>query len=102
MGHEMVTNENIDAISFTGSYEVGARIRKFRGSAPKMARIQMEMGGKNPTVVDEHADLAKAVQLVTGSAFGLTGQACTATSRVLVHEKIASEFKAKSWKEFPN
>jgi len=95
VGDEMVTNENIDAISFTGSYEVGAHIQELRGSAAKMARIQLEMGGKNPTVVDEHADLAKAVQLVTGSAFGLTGQACTATSRVIVHEKIAGEFKAK-------
>ncbi|HXQ92148.1 MAG TPA: aldehyde dehydrogenase family protein [Nitrososphaerales archaeon] len=95
VGDEMVTNENIDAISFTGSYEVGARIQKLRGGASKMIRIQLEMGGKNPTVVDEHADLAKAVQLVTSSAFGLTGQACTATSRVIVHEKIAAEFKTK-------
>ncbi|MFI5421696.1 MAG: aldehyde dehydrogenase family protein, partial [Nitrososphaerales archaeon] len=77
------------------SYEVGARIQKLRGNAAKMARLQLERGGTNPTRVDEHADLAKAVQLVTGSAFGLTGQACTATSRVIVHEKIASEFKAK-------
>jgi acyl-CoA reductase-like NAD-dependent aldehyde dehydrogenase len=95
VGDEMVTNENIDAISFTGSYEVGSHIQKLRGGAAKMARIQLEMGGKNPTVVNEDADLAKAVQLVTASAFGLTGQACTATSRVIVHEKIASEFKSK-------
>ncbi len=96
VGDEMVTNEHVDAISFTGSYDVGARIYKLRGDNPKkMIRIQLEMGGKNPTVVDEHADLAKAVQLVTQSAFGLTGQACTATSRVIVHEKVATEFRAK-------
>lgn len=96
VGGEMVTNGNIDAISFTGSYEVGARIYKLRGENPsKMIRVQLEMGGKNPTVVDQFADLAKAVQIVTTSAFGLTGQACTAASRAIVHEKIAAEFKAK-------
>jgi acyl-CoA reductase-like NAD-dependent aldehyde dehydrogenase len=96
VGDEMVTNENVSAISFTGSYEVGARIYKLRGAnAAKMIRIQLEMGGKNPTYVDEQADLAKAVQIVTPGAFGLTGQACTATSRVIVHEKVAQEFRSK-------
>jgi 2,5-dioxopentanoate dehydrogenase len=96
VGDEMVTNENIDAISFTGSYDIGARIYRLRGeNAAKMIRVQLEMGGKNPTVVDEYADLTKAVQLVTTSAFGLTGQACTATSRVIVHEKVAQQFRAK-------
>lgn len=96
VGDEMVTNDAIDGISFTGSYDVGSRIYSLRGQNPaKMIRVQLEMGGKNPTYVDEKADLAKAVQLVTTSAFGLTGQACTATSRVIVHEKVASEFRAK-------
>jgi 2,5-dioxopentanoate dehydrogenase len=96
VGDEMVTNGNIDAISFTGSYDVGARIYRLRGeNTEKMIRVQLEMGGKNPTVVDEHADLTKAVQLVTQSAFGLTGQACTATSRAIVHEKVAAQFRTK-------
>ncbi len=60
VGDEMVTNENVSAISFTGSYEVGARIYKLRGAnAAKMIRIQLEMGGKNPTYVDEQADSRK-------------------------------------------
>jgi len=96
VGEEMVTNYNIDGISFTGSFDVGARIYKIRGENPeKMIRIQLEMGGKNPTVVDEFANISKAVQVVTASAFGLTGQACTATSRVIVHEKVAAEFSSK-------
>ncbi len=95
VGEELVTNESIDAISFTGSYDVGRGIQRKRSSSSKMIRVQLEMGGKNPTVVSDDADLAKAVQIVSASAFGLTGQACTATSRVIVHEKIAEDFKRK-------
>jgi len=96
IGNEMVTNEKVDAISFTGSYDVGAGIYELRGdNTQKMIRVQLEMGGKNPTFVDQYADLAKAVQIVTPGAFGLTGQACTATSRVIVHEKVAQQFRSK-------
>jgi acyl-CoA reductase-like NAD-dependent aldehyde dehydrogenase len=94
-GEELVANENVDAISFTGSYEVGRNIQRIRSNSRKMIRVQLEMGGKNPTVVNEDVDISKAVQIVSWSAFGLTGQACTATSRVIVHEKVAFEFKTK-------
>jgi len=75
IGNEMVTNEKVDAISFTGSYDVGAGIYELRGdNTQKMIRVQLEMGGKNPTFVDQYADLAKAVQIVTPGAFGLQGR----------------------------
>src|SRR6059036_1956846 len=60
-----------------------------------MARAQLEMGGKNPTIVLADADLDLAARLVATAGFGLTGQACTATSRVLVESSVAEAFTAK-------
>jgi aldehyde dehydrogenase (NAD+) len=60
-----------------------------------MARAQMEMGGKNPTIVLADADLDLAARLVAIAGFGLTGQACTATSRVIVEKSVADAFAAK-------
>jgi aldehyde dehydrogenase (NAD+) len=57
-----------------------------------MARVQLEMGGKNPTIVLPDAKLSDAVDVVVKSAFGLTGQACTATSRVIVHDSVKEKF----------
>ncbi len=92
VGEELTVNPGVDAISFTGSYEVGDGIQKARANSGRMARIQLEMGGKNPTVVMPDAKLEDAVEVVAKSAFGLTGQACTATSRVMVHESIKEKF----------
>jgi 2,5-dioxopentanoate dehydrogenase len=88
VGEEISTNPDVDAISFTGSYEVGYGIQRARANSKRMARIQLEMGGKNPIIVLPDAKLDEAASLVSKSAFGLTGQACTATSRVIVDEKI--------------
>jgi aldehyde dehydrogenase (NAD+) len=60
-----------------------------------MARAQMEMGGKNPTIVLADADLDLAARLVATAGFGLTGQACTATSRVIVERGVAAAFTQK-------
>ena len=60
-----------------------------------MARAQMEMGGKNPTIVLADADLDLAATLVAKAAFGLTGQACTATSRVIVEKSVLESFTEK-------
>jgi aldehyde dehydrogenase (NAD+) len=60
-----------------------------------MTRAQMEMGGKNPTIVLADADLDLAARLVAIAGFGLTGQACTATSRVIVEKSVAEAFTAK-------
>ncbi len=90
VGDELVTNEMVDAISFTGSYEVGYDI--YQRAAPRMVRVQLEMGGKNPLIVLADADLDLAVQLAVVGGYGVTGQACTATSRVIVEEPIVEEF----------
>lgn len=92
IGAEMITNPKVAAVSFTGSYEVGEKIAK---TSRFNIRVQLELGGKNPAVVLEDADINKAVEMVVRAAFGLTGQACTATSRVIVHEKILEEFTRK-------
>jgi acyl-CoA reductase-like NAD-dependent aldehyde dehydrogenase len=93
VGAELAANPAVAALSFTGSYKVGQQI--YKELAQRMARAQMEMGGKNPTIVLADADLDLAAKLVAVAGFGLTGQACTATSRVLVEKSVAKAFTAK-------
>lgn len=93
VGGELAMNPTVVALSFTGSYGVGNQI--YQQLAQRMARAQMEMGGKNPTIVLADADLDLAARLVTIAGFGLTGQACTATSRVIVEKSVADAFAAK-------
>jgi aldehyde dehydrogenase (NAD+) len=90
IGDEIVTHKGINGISFTGSYGVGTGI--YAKAIPNLTRVQLEMGGKNPLVVLKDADLNLAVKLSVMGGFGLTGQACTATSRVVVEEAVADEF----------
>ena len=92
-GSELAENDAVAALSFTGSYSVGHGI--YQQLARRMARAQMEMGGKNPTIVLADADLDLAATLVVKAGFGLTGQACTATSRVIVERKVGEEFNAR-------
>jgi aldehyde dehydrogenase (NAD+) len=93
VGGELASNPAVAALSFTGSYSVGSQI--YQQLAQRMARAQMEMGGKNPTIVLADADLDLAAKLVAIAGFGLTGQACTATSRVLVEKSVADAFTQK-------
>ena len=93
VGHELSTNPAVAALSFTGSYAVGTQI--YQQLASRMARAQMEMGGKNPTLILADADLDLAARLVAGAGFGLTGQACTATSRVIIERSVLEPFTAK-------
>jgi acyl-CoA reductase-like NAD-dependent aldehyde dehydrogenase len=93
VGGELATNPSVVALSFTGSYAIGHKI--YQQLAPRMARAQMEMGGKNPTIVLADADLDLAARLVSIAGFGLTGQACTATSRVIVEKSVADAFVQK-------
>ena len=93
VGGELATNPAVAALTFTGSYNVGNQI--YLQLAQRMARAQMEMGGKNPTIVLADADLDLAARLVAIAGFGLTGQACTATSRVIVEKSVAEAFAAK-------
>ena len=93
VGDEMITNPLVDAISFTGSYEVGRQL--YQKAMSRMVRVQTEMGGKNPLVVLADADLNLAVQLAVIGGYGVTGQACTATSRVIVEEPVLDAFVAQ-------
>jgi len=90
IGDELTGNAVVRGISFTGSYSTGVHI--YERAIKNLTRVQLEMGGKNPTVVLDDADLELAVDLVARSGFGLTGQACTATSRVIVEKGIADRF----------
>lgn len=95
VGQTIVDHPDIAGITFTGSYEVGMDIyRKFaQGKYPRPCIA--EMGGKNPSIISNSADLDKAATGVMRSAFGLQGQKCSANSRVYVHEDVKSEFMDK-------
>ncbi|WP_284010650.1 aldehyde dehydrogenase family protein [Haloarcula pelagica] len=90
IGGVLAAHEDIDAISFTGSASTGDVV--YQDAAADQKRVQLEMGGKNPTVVMPSADLDEAVDIVGVGAFGTTGQSCTATSRAIVHEAVHDEF----------
>lgn len=92
IGTEMVSSPEVNGISFTGSHTVGAQI--YQHAIQNMTRVQLEMGGKNALVVLKDANLELAVDLAVKGGFGLTGQACTATSRVIVEEPVAEAFVA--------
>lgn len=90
VGQRLVESDQIDAISFTGSVPVGRGIAA--AAIANMTKIQMEMGSKNPMIIMNDADLDLAVSHAAGSAFGGTGQKCTAASRLIVHSAIHDEF----------
>jgi aldehyde dehydrogenase (NAD+) len=90
IGTEMASNPNVNGISFTGSHTTGTKV--YQNVIKNMARVQLEMGGKNALVILKDADLELAVKLAITGGFGLTGQACTATSRIIVAEEIADAF----------
>ncbi|WP_254546811.1 aldehyde dehydrogenase family protein [Halomarina pelagica] len=90
VGDAFTTHEDVDAVSFTGSTVVGSAVYSDATDAQK--RAQTEMGGKNPTVVMPSGDVDVAVRAVGAGAFGVTGQACTACSRAVVHEAVYDEF----------
>ena len=92
VGQALLDSPDVRALTFTGSVPTGRRIAE--GSVRLMRKFQLEMGGKNPTVVLDDADLEVAVETVTQSAFFSTGQRCTASSRIIVTENIHDRFVA--------
>jgi len=90
IGMHLVEHADVAAITFTGSTVVGNEIHKQASS--RRARVQLEMGGKNPLLVLDDADVTNAANVAAVGAFGLTGQACTATSRVIVTQEIKEAF----------
>ncbi len=88
-GQAIVDHPDVAAISFTGSSETGAKIAAT--AAARHARVSLEMGGKNPAIVMEDGDLDLAMEGLIWGAYGTTGQRCTATSRLIVHEDVHDE-----------
>lgn len=91
VGNEVVTNDGVDAIGFTGSPKTGERIARDAGAKPTL----LELGGNGPVIVLDDANLDAAAQSVAAGCFGNAGQICTASERILVHEAIAEEFTEK-------
>ncbi len=92
VGDAMLRSRDVDAISFTGSVTTGRAIAKTCVEQTPMKKMQLEMGGKNPVVVLDDAELKVAVEAVANGAFFSTGQRCTASSRVIVTEGIHDAF----------
>ncbi len=94
VGQTLLDSRDVNAISFTGSVETGAKVAM--ACASRGAKFQVEMGGKNPLVVMDDANLDAAVAGAVDGAFFQTGQRCTASSRLIVHAKIHDAFVEKT------
>ena len=92
-GAPLVKHPKIDMVSFTGSVDVGRGI--YQTAAGKLNKVHLELGGKNPVVALEDADVDLAVEGIAWSAFGTTGQRCTACSRLIAHEDVHDELVDK-------
>lgn len=94
VGQTLLDSRDVNAISFTGSVETGAKVAM--ACASRGAKFQLEMGGKNPLVVMDDANLDAAVAGAVDGAYFQTGQRCTASSRLIVHSKIHDAFVEKT------
>jgi alpha-ketoglutaric semialdehyde dehydrogenase len=90
VGEAIITHPDVNAISFTGSVETGRHVAG--AAAQRLAKVQLEMGGKNPLVVLDDADLDLAVECAYQGSFEQTGQRCTASSRLIVTADIHARF----------
>jgi aldehyde dehydrogenase (NAD+) len=93
VGEYLVSHHGVDAISFTGSYDIGKRLEGICGSIHRT--IVTEMGGKNAIIVMDDANLDLAAEGAIWGGFGTTGQRCTAASRVVIHKKVYQKFGQK-------
>jgi len=91
-GMPLVKDPRVKVVSFTGSTAVGKIINE--ACAPDFKHVHLEMGGKNPIIVMDDANLELAVDGAVWGAFGTSGQRCTASSRLIVHKKVAKKFTA--------
>ncbi len=92
-GRPLVADPRVAVVSFTGSTAVGREIARIAGE--RLAKVSLELGGKNPLVVCDDADLDLAVQWAALSAFSNAGQRCAAASRIIVFDAVYDAFKAK-------
>jgi alpha-ketoglutaric semialdehyde dehydrogenase len=93
VGNPLIDHPDVRVISFTGSCEVGRMVNE--RCAPQFKRVSLEMGGKNATIVMPDADLELATEGIIWGAFGTSGQRCTASSRVIVHEAVHAELRER-------
>nr|WP_304214309.1 alpha-ketoglutaric semialdehyde dehydrogenase GucD [Fredinandcohnia onubensis] len=93
VGDHLINHPHVNAISFTGSNEVGKLVAL--SCVERGAKYQLEMGGKNPAIILDDADLELAAELTVSGAMKHTGQKCTATSRAFVHEAVYEDFKTR-------
>jgi aldehyde dehydrogenase (NAD+) len=94
VGETILRSRHVDAVSFTGSVATGRKVAAMCIEAEPMKKVQLEMGGKNPMVVLDDADLKTAVECAVNGAFFSTGQRCTASSRLIVTDGIHDRFVA--------
>ena len=92
MGQKLVEHPGVDGISFTGSQSVGAGVAD--AAVRRQARVQLEMGGKNPLIILDDCDLDRAVAVALDGSFFATGQRCTASSRLIVQDGVHDRFVA--------
>jgi acyl-CoA reductase-like NAD-dependent aldehyde dehydrogenase len=92
-GDALVRHPGVPIITFTGSRETGVAVTK--AAADNLKHVHLELGGKNAIIVLDDADVDLAVEGILWSAFGTSGQRCTAASRVIAHEKIYDELQSK-------
>jgi alpha-ketoglutaric semialdehyde dehydrogenase len=92
-GDALVRHPDVPIITFTGSRETGVAVTK--AAADHLKHVHLELGGKNAIIVLDDADVDLAVEGILWSAFGTSGQRCTAASRVIAHEKIYDTLQAK-------
>jgi putative phosphonoacetaldehyde dehydrogenase len=91
IGNELVSNQKIDMVTFTGSTEIGRKLSNIAG----IKKLTMELGGNDPLIVLEDGDLDKAVKLASIGAYSNAGQACRGIKRIIVIESIADVFAKK-------
>jgi len=94
VGSALVADARVAGVTFTGSYEVGMEIVRRFAHGPWPRPCIAEMGGKNAAIVSRHADLERAATGIVRSAFGLSGQKCSACSRVYVEQPVADQLRA--------
>lgn len=95
LGQALIESQEVDGITFTGSYDVGMKIFRDYAQGRYVRPIILELGGKNPAIVSRRADLERAAIGIVRSAFGLQGQKCSACSRVYIHEAVYDALVAK-------
>jgi len=92
LGNELISNLDVDGITFTGSFDVGMHVYRTIANGPYPRPTILEMGGKNSSIVSKNADLEQATSGIVRSAFGLQGQKCSANSRIFIERGVYKDF----------